>query len=300
MLSRATKFPARTPRIRRFAPLALGLGVVLGAATLTGAAAAPSRVEVSEAGSAMTLASSTKSAVTLQADEYDFSAAPLGPLTSSYLTKNWSTASIGDGLSRASVVDDNGTPRLRISLPKGAVGASSSGSTWRRTFPGTLEATSEYWVRFDPNFDWTKGGKLPGLQGGAKIDPGGGADPHSFSSRYMWNDGGKLTLYLYHSQMEGEYGDSYDLGTLKKGQGYVLKQRVKMNTPGVANGELEVWVDGVRKLIRTDMRWRPSGYSWNITSLYWSVFHGGNNAAYAPNRNNWIDFDRVRVTRRES
>jgi hypothetical protein len=58
MLSRSTIDPARKTRLRRFAPLALGLGVVLGAATLTGAMTAPSLVQASEAGSAMVLASS--------------------------------------------------------------------------------------------------------------------------------------------------------------------------------------------------------------------------------------------------
>jgi len=54
----STNTPAPTPRLRRFAPLALGLGVVLGAATLTGAMTAPALADAGQEAAAMVAASS--------------------------------------------------------------------------------------------------------------------------------------------------------------------------------------------------------------------------------------------------
>jgi len=50
--------------------------------------------------------------------------------------------------------------------PKGKIGGWDSGFTWYSDLPRPyLEATMEYDVYFMPGFDWTKGGKLPGMCG---------------------------------------------------------------------------------------------------------------------------------------
>lgn len=50
-----------------------------------------------------------------------------------------------------------------------------------------------YEVAFDNDFDWVKGGKLPGLRGGSLDGCSGGnqADgDNCFSTRIMWREGG--------------------------------------------------------------------------------------------------------------
>lgn len=81
-------------------------------------------------------------------------------------------------------------------------------------------------MRFGPNFDWVRGGKLPGLCG-ARCHTGckevSGLD--GFSSRQMWRpcvwppvheldelncDGGKLVAYVYHMNKTHWCGDDFE------------------------------------------------------------------------------------------
>jgi hypothetical protein len=90
-------------------------------------------------------------------------------------------------------------PVLQATYPAGGFQSSNSGAQfynlWNSsdgsTF-GTMMATYE--VAFDANFDWVKGGKLPGLRGGLNssgCSGGNEADGHDcFSSRVMWRKNG--------------------------------------------------------------------------------------------------------------
>ena len=53
---------------------------------------------------------------------------------------------------------------LKVKHPKGCVGAGTCGMLFAVNFSQELEeATLSYKVKFDTNYDWTAGGKLPGL-----------------------------------------------------------------------------------------------------------------------------------------
>lgn len=56
--------------------------------------------------------------------------------------------------------------------------------------------TLEYKVFFPGDFDWVKGGKLPGLYGGHTRCSGGNSALDCFSTRLMWRAGGAGELYL--------------------------------------------------------------------------------------------------------
>lgn len=56
--------------------------------------------------------------------------------------------------------------------------------------------TLEYKVFFPSDFDWVKGGKLPGLYGGHTRCSGGDLALDCFSTRLMWRAGGAGELYL--------------------------------------------------------------------------------------------------------
>jgi hypothetical protein len=56
--------------------------------------------------------------------------------------------------------------------------------------------TFEYKVFFPSDFEWVKGGKLPGLYGGRTGCSGGDAALDCFSTRLMWRAGGAGELYL--------------------------------------------------------------------------------------------------------
>ena len=145
-------------------------------------------------------------------------------------------------------------------------------------------ATLEYDVYFDPNFDFVKGGKLPGLAGGRSNGRGcgGGNDPEScFSVRLMWRRGGNGEVYIYAP--EGKQGKSfcskyrrcdgknfpctvcnYKKGVsfgrgsfqFKKGAWQKLTLSLVLNDRDRANGYIELKVDGRTVLSYDQMRWR--------------------------------------------
>ncbi|KAG2126842.1 hypothetical protein DEU56DRAFT_982875 [Suillus clintonianus] len=95
------------------------------------------------------------------------------------------------------------TAALQLVYPAYSVNPSSK-------FPGGAEfnptqlnlsdaqnVTMEYSVFFPADFDWVKGGKLPGLYGGHTGCSGGAAAEDCFSTRLMWRQGGAGELYLY-------------------------------------------------------------------------------------------------------
>lgn len=66
--------------------------------------------------------------------------------------------------------------------------------------------TLKYQVYFTPDFDWVKGGKLPGLYGGKEGCSGGDSATDCWSSRMMWRTDGKGELYLYVSKQDQDAG----------------------------------------------------------------------------------------------
>jgi len=57
--------------------------------------------------------------------------------------------------------------------------------------------------------------------------------------------------------------------TFEKGRWYELQYRLKLNTPGQANGVFEMWIDGVKKASYTDVNYRDSYalHGWNHAML---------------------------------
>ena len=90
-------------------------------------------------------------------------------------------------------------PVLQVKYPKGGFGSESSGmqlySLWNTSDGSTFNSMLlTYEVAFDSNFDFVKGGKLPGVRGGPDPDgcSGGSASngTNCFSSRLMWRKQG--------------------------------------------------------------------------------------------------------------
>ena len=98
--------------------------------------------------------------------------------------------------------------------------------------------------------------------------------------------------YAYHAQMVGPFGDTWHWGTQESGfpllepdSWYCIEQHVRMNTvngpfdaysngTGVADGVMEVWVDGVNVLTRTDVMFRKNP-AIAIDEVWLDHYHGG-------------------------
>jgi hypothetical protein len=156
------------------------------------------------------------------------------------------------------------------------------------------EAYFRYYLRLAR--DWLKasdGGKLPGFAGtygragwgGRRWDGGKG---WSLRGSYGIAPGnghaatGKVVLgsYAYHAGSQGMYGEGLTwlqsglAGLIEPERWYCIEQRVKLNAPGRADGELEVWVDGRLALSRKDLRLRDLP-TIRIEEVWMNFFHGG-------------------------
>ena len=64
-----------------------------------------------------------------------------------------------------------------------------------------------------------------------------------------------------------------------------------MNTPGVADGVLQAWVDGELVLDVDDFLYRTADYDYGVDAMYFSTFFGGSSNDWAPTKDEHIDFD---------
>lgn len=219
---------------------------------------------------------------------------------------------------------DTGYPHYRVmrhSLPGSFYNANDLGVSYQPIFARTTvdHAEMSYWVRFNTNFEWGGGGKLPGFGGNnskVSVPPAGGIpSPYGFTCRPMWraapNFSGaipnkiELTAYLYLPKLPADtfgidrhYGvELGDTGGFSDGTWRHVKQVLKMNTSTVSNNNLdpatlvqgtdyqadglhEVWINGVRVYQKTDEVWRLYN-DVHITRMHWSVFRGGGDALWS-------------------
>ena len=225
--------------------------------------------------------------------------APTGAYTPERLRADWGNLPWEDGVSEgyASIVPNGQYYKLQIKHPKNSF---SSGTKWNYPFPGRNVATVDYKLRFKEDFDFVRGGKLPGLCGGP-CDTGANRTDNGWSSRVMWYKDGRAVSYVYRgnradpSYPYGEnfqwkwQGSGYDV-FFERGRTYDIKQTVTMNTPGRADGKLEVWLDGSKVLDRDDIRWAKSGSS-TIDKLAMHTFFGGGDSSWAPKKDEYLWLD---------
>ncbi|WP_090634078.1 polysaccharide lyase [Nitrosomonas marina] len=148
-----------------------------------------------------------------------------------------------------------------------------------------------YYLRFGNNWQPTDGGKLPGFSGtydragwgGRAIDGYNGWSARgayflqaSLNSKY--NGTIPLGNYVYHLDSQSNYGETISwnstLSLLQKNRWHAVEQFLKLNDPGMANGELTVWIDGRKIYHKSDLRFRETK-ELNIESLWLNFYHGG-------------------------
>ncbi len=153
------------------------------------------------------------------------------------------------------------------------------------------EAYLRYFVRFPAGFEFVKGGKLPGLYGdrvtsGRHIPDG----TNGFSTRYMWRTAGAGEVYAYLPTSVA-HGTSLGRGSWvwPTGVWTEVQQHVRLNTPGRADGLVQVWLNGVLVLDETGLLFRTTP-TLRIDGLFFSTFFGGGDASWATPREQSVDF----------
>ncbi|MEM6840034.1 MAG: polysaccharide lyase [Cyanobacteria bacterium P01_C01_bin.120] len=148
-----------------------------------------------------------------------------------------------------------------------------------------------YAVRFAANFDFVKGGKLPGLYGG--VGNSGGDIPDGtdgFSTRLMWRRDGEGELYAYLPTSE-RYGTSIERGawTFQPGVWHRIEQEIVLNDPDQQNGQARIWVDGQQVISQNSLQFRTTD-DLKIDGLFFSTFFGGGDASWSTPHDVHIDF----------
>ncbi|MEB3356358.1 MAG: hypothetical protein VKK04_06505 [Synechococcales bacterium] len=148
-----------------------------------------------------------------------------------------------------------------------------------------------YFVRFSENFDFMKGGKLPGLYGGAGNSGGDIPDgTDGFSTRLMWRQRGEGEVYAYlptsidHGTSIGRTGWRFQPGVWHQ-----IEQEVVLNQPGEANGRIRLWLDGVMVVDQGGLTFRTVE-TLQINGILFSTFFGGGDASWATPADVFVDF----------
>lgn len=223
----------------------------------------------------------------------------LGPYTKERWKADWPGCEFEGGIKEGRVMVTEGQ-RLRVNFALGKIGPEEGGAGWRMPFGKHEAAEMSYTLRFSKDFDFVKGGKLPGLCGGPENVSGGrpANGQNGFSARLMWRRDGRGEAYVYHKNQKGDYGDSFAFPTdfrFPTDTPVKVRLAVRMNVPGKRDGALRVWIDEKLLVVRSDMEWR-SVDSFGVDGLYFETFHGGGDKSWAPTKPCWAEFGELRVS----
>jgi hypothetical protein len=230
-----------------------------------------------------------------------------GAYTKERWKADWPGCPFEDGISEGhvSVIKTVGETRLRVNYAPGKIGPEEGGCGWRFPIGKQELAELRYCLKFSKDFQWVKGGKLPGLCGGPENVSGGRPSDgaNGFSARLMWRADGKGEAYVYHMDQQDRYGDSFIFPAdfrFPRDQPIYVRMRVEMNDPGKKNGKLYVWISlkerGKEQLVvqRTDLSWRKAA-TFGVDSLYFETFHGGSDTSWSPLQPCHAEFGEFRV-----
>lgn len=210
------------------------------------------------------------------------------------------------GLERCRIVEIDGENALQVTHLKGKLNPTDGGASWRYRFGKSYDEYSvEYKVKVAADFDFVRGGKLPGLCGGS--NPRGGtaniSAENGFSARMMWREQGALEQYIYYANQDPQKKHGTDLYWMKKdgtlariipGVWHTVRTYVKMNTVGQTDGKVISWLDG-EEVLNMDLAWRNDP-TLGIDSFQFVTYFGGNDETWYPKKDEKVYFKDFRFT----
>jgi len=208
-------------------------------------------------------------------------------------------------------------PRNGYAAKNGANGKPGGLAFYAKPGPNIFNRDSvalSYKVYFPKNFEWVKGGKLPGLYSKFGQSGGNHDDPSGFSYRVMWRAGGQAEAYVYApgrqdpniERLPGYFSDGTIGSSLGRGvqtflpnQWNAVKVYMKLNTirdgRPVPDGILKLDINGKSAVNYDKMVWRTRA-DVQIEGIMFQTFFGGNDASYAPTKDTYIAFKSFHLT----
>jgi nitrous oxidase accessory protein NosD len=208
---------------------------------------------------------------------------------------------------------------LRVEYPANGTGPREGGAQWLVEFDTDVEeAFLTYRVKFGAGFDFVRGGKLPGLAGGSAPSGSAPADGvRGWSGRMMWRTNftgvsgepeqstTQAISYAKHvnsgfdrdgRQEDTEFWFNRDGSdtTLQADVWYTIQQRIKLNTPGVRDGILQIWLDGRLVLAQNDIQFRNIP-DLKVDRFFFSTFFGGGDE-WRSSKDEVVFFDDFKIT----
>jgi len=217
---------------------------------------------------------------------------------------------------------------IKITFPEGGY-ASRNGVNLKGyaspPFP-SKDITLEYRVYVPDDFDFVKGGKLPGViwadgAGGRSWGKGG-------SARLMWRRGGMIVGYLYLSTTVGKYdgtpnnpmmkaqgkgfdsiahhtnGAGLDIWrhekdplSLRRGEWNNIKIRVKLNSKNKNDGVLSIRVNDKKKRFE-GIAYVKDPDEIPLSGVQMASWFGGGSSSYAPKRDQHLIFKKFKLISR--
>jgi hypothetical protein len=191
---------------------------------------------------------------------------------------------LGDNVEIARVKGGPAPVAMGVHLAKGSASPHAPAATkggvsfpWEpRAIQGKSAACLAYSVLLPADFDFHRGGVLPGMQG---AEPSGESQD-GFTAQLAWRRNGRGAVNDRATVGNDKHwgGSETESFTLPAGRWVKLEQEMVLNAPKQADGIMRVWVDGKLVVDRGDMiyRGRPEV---TVTGVGADVFYGGDDAA---------------------
>jgi hypothetical protein len=226
-------------------------------------------------------------------------------------TTDWKIAKYSFGREYWTNTDDN---IAKIKFPDGSMNPSFTklgGFVFYAT-PSNLpseNAFMSYAVKFgDADFNWVKGGMLPGLWIGHRSAYDGNRPVNGASARVMWRESGDAEAYLYVGKQTQEfyrlpgyvyndvYGESIGRGFVSfiAGEWNNVTMHIKLNTVGVTDGLLELSINN-KTFTYKNMTWRNDDNE-KINGVMMNSFFGGSDVSWATPTEQIVYFANFTVT----
>lgn len=154
------------------------------------------------------------------------------------------------------------------------------------------KALLRYKIKFPEDFDFVKGGKLPGIFGGMQKSRWSSGTPNGFdgfSIRLMWRENGNGEIYAYLPSSKN-YGTSFCSNwQFKRNFWHLIEQEIVLNKPYFHNGIINLKIDGETIISKKNILFRNSD-NLKIEGLFFSTFFGEHDITWVTPQKTYVDF----------
>lgn len=199
--------------------------------------------------------------------------------------------------------DDSGVTTVKYEAKKIGPGGTNRDQVYIPIKPPKDDVKLSYEVFFPKDFDFNRGGKLPGIAS-AKAVSGGNKASNDYSVRLMWRRNGQGEAYVYVppriqkreyakacTESNPVYGDSVGRGSFsfERGEWNKVTIRTKLNDEGKSNGILQVFHNGKKEIDVNCVTFRSNDKTKTCFFMF-STFFGGSTSEWAPDKDQTAKF----------